>query len=210
MKIYGVAPKNGDAVGTCKQALFVLSSFSKEEVEKCKEKDLLEEMLREMTGEFPPLSEVFVSERDLFLTNSLRQAARPIPNPKAETGMVFMSSRTTFVRVHYRPQTKFAKVMLLHLSVILFTGGGCLPQCMLEYTHPTPEQTPPPEETPPGRDTPLPCAVRAGRYGQQAGGTHSTGIAFRLIHRESNLMFTLSSDKDQKKIIRHCVRFLSV
>ena len=26
----------------------------------------------------------------------------------------------------YRPQTKFAKVMLLHLSVILFTGGGCL------------------------------------------------------------------------------------
>ena len=25
---------------------------------------------------------------------------------------------------HYRPQTKFAKVMFLHLSVILFTGGG--------------------------------------------------------------------------------------
>ena len=24
----------------------------------------------------------------------------------------------------YRPQTKFAKVMFLHLSVILFTGGG--------------------------------------------------------------------------------------
>ena len=31
---------------------------------------------------------------------------------------------------HYRPQTKFAKVMFLHLSVILVTGG-CLPQCML-------------------------------------------------------------------------------
>ena len=93
MKIYGVAPKNGDADGTCKQALIVLSSFSKEEVEKCKEKDLLEEMLREMTGEFPPLSEVFVSERDLFLTNSLRQATRPTPNPEAETGMVFMSSK---------------------------------------------------------------------------------------------------------------------
>ena len=29
---------------------------------------------------------------------------------------------------HYRPQTKFAKVMFLHLSVILFRGegGGCL------------------------------------------------------------------------------------
>ena len=73
----------------------------------------------------------------------------------------------------YRPQTKFAKVMFLHLSVILFTGG-CLPQCMLGYTpsgadtpwsrHPpgadipsqqTPlEQTPTPEQTPPGADTP--------------------------------------------------------
>ena len=26
----------------------------------------------------------------------------------------------------YHPQTKFAKVMFLHQSVILFTGGGCL------------------------------------------------------------------------------------
>ena len=26
----------------------------------------------------------------------------------------------------YRPQTKFAKVMFLHVSVILPTGGGCL------------------------------------------------------------------------------------
>ena len=141
-KIKSVAPKKGDADGTRKQALIVLSSFSKEEVEKCKEKDLLEEMLREMTGEFPPLSEVFVSERDLFLTNSLRQAARPIPNPEAETGMVFMSSRITFLGVH------------LYKS--------------------------------------------------------ESNIAFEWIHRESNLMFTLSSDKDQKKIIRHCVRFLPV
>ena len=31
------------------------------------------------------------------------------------------------------------------LSVILFTGRGCLPQCMLGY---------PPEETPPGADPP--------------------------------------------------------
>ena len=27
---------------------------------------------------------------------------------------------------YYRPQTKFAKVMFLHLSVNLFTGGTCL------------------------------------------------------------------------------------
>jgi hypothetical protein len=31
---------------------------SAEEVEKCKQKDLLEEMLREMTGEFPHISKV--------------------------------------------------------------------------------------------------------------------------------------------------------
>ena len=54
----------------------------------------------------------------------------------------------------YRPQTKFAKVMFLHLSVILFTGGG-LPQCMLGY-HP-PEQTPHPRSRhPPGTRHPPP------------------------------------------------------
>ena len=56
-----------------------------------------------------------------------------------------------------------AKVIFLHLSVILFTGG-CLSQCMLGYhtplgadtpqsrKHSPPEQTPPtpPEQTPPG------------------------------------------------------------
>ena len=62
----------------------------------------------------------------------------------------------------YRQQTKFAKVMFLHVSVILSTGGG-LPQCMLGYPPgaitPSPgaahqEQAPlrsrhPPEQTPP-------------------------------------------------------------
>ena len=80
--------------------------------------------------------------------------------------------------------------------------GGCLPQCMLGY-HPR-EQTPPRsrppwsrhppgadtpwEQTPPGANTPHqeqtpptrskhpPRAVHAGRYGQQAGGMHPTGM----------------------------------
>ena len=39
----------------------------------------------------------------------------------------------------YRPQTKFAKVMFLHLSAILFTGGG------------VPEQVHPPAGTPPSQ-----------------------------------------------------------
>ena len=61
--------------------------FSKEDVEKCKQKDLLEEMLKEMTGEFPALSKVFVQERDTFLANSLKLASQPIEHPDAPNGM---------------------------------------------------------------------------------------------------------------------------
>eukprot|EP00096_Caligus_rogercresseyi_P013256 TRINITY_DN5932_c0_g1_i1.p1 TRINITY_DN5932_c0_g1~~TRINITY_DN5932_c0_g1_i1.p1 ORF type:complete len:569 (+),score=186.81 TRINITY_DN5932_c0_g1_i1:64-1770(+) len=49
-------------------------SFTKEDVEKCKEKDMLESMLEEMTGEFPALTKVFIDERDLFLAHSLQIA----------------------------------------------------------------------------------------------------------------------------------------
>ncbi|XP_021916832.1 traB domain-containing protein isoform X2 [Zootermopsis nevadensis] len=50
--------------------------ISKEEVERCKRRDLLEEMLSEMAGEFPALGTVFVNERDVFLTHSLQLAAQ--------------------------------------------------------------------------------------------------------------------------------------
>ncbi|KAH9383304.1 hypothetical protein HPB48_024424 [Haemaphysalis longicornis] len=56
-----------------------MAVHSKEEVERCKKQDLLEEMLAEMTGEFPALSKVFVKERDIFLAYSLRLAASPVP-----------------------------------------------------------------------------------------------------------------------------------
>ena len=62
---------------------------------------------------------------------------------------------------------------------------GGLPHCMLGYTpprtrgsHPSPrDQAPPlgPEAGTPQDQTP-PSAVHAGRYGQQAGGTHPTGM----------------------------------
>ena len=95
---------------------------------------------------------------------------------------------TYVLQYNYRPQTKFAKVMFLHVSVILSTGGG-LPQCMLGY-HP-PEQTPPPRPgthplradtpwtrhpPPSGADTSPPGAVHARRYGQRVGGMHPTGM----------------------------------
>lgn len=50
-------------------------NITKEEVEQCKQKDLLEELMKEMAGEFPKFGEVFVSERDMYLCYSLQLAA---------------------------------------------------------------------------------------------------------------------------------------
>jgi len=52
------------------------SCSSKEEIERCKERDLLEKMLSEMTGEFPSITEVFVNERDTHLAHSLLLATQ--------------------------------------------------------------------------------------------------------------------------------------
>ena len=77
-----------------------------------------------------------------------------------------------------------AKVIFLHLSVILFTGGVCLSACWdahppgtrhhpptpgTRHHHPPWDQTPPPrDQTPPGKLTPA--------YGLRAAGTHPTGM----------------------------------
>jgi len=61
-------------------------SITREEVERCKDRDLLENMLAEMAGEFPALSRVFVGERDLFLAHSLQMAAEsPVPGATVPT-----------------------------------------------------------------------------------------------------------------------------
>lgn len=62
--------------------------ISKEDVERCKNRDLLEEMLAEMTGKFPVFSRVFVKERDIYLTHSLQLAASPIPCSNSDTGFI--------------------------------------------------------------------------------------------------------------------------
>ena len=88
-----------------------------------------------------------------------------------------------------------AKVIFLHLSVILFTGGGvCLSACWdtippgadppgadtpPQSRHPPLEQTPP-GQTPPGADTPQsrhpPPEKQTPAYGQWAASTHPTGM----------------------------------
>ena len=91
--------------------------------------------------------------------------------------------------------------MFLHVCVILFTGGsasvhaGIPPPRQGRPPPPLARQTPPGKETPPGKADPPPpwqgrpplarqtppCAVHAGRYSQQAGGMHSTGMQFLLF-----------------------------
>lgn len=62
------------------------SAPSKDDVERCKQKDLLEQMMAEMIGEFPDLHRTIVSERDIYLTYMLRQAARRLELPRSSDG----------------------------------------------------------------------------------------------------------------------------
>ena len=88
----------------------------------------------------------------------------------------------------YRPQTKFAKVMFLHMSVC--PRGG---EYLGRYTTTPPRAGTPPlgRYTPPGRYPPLPQCMLG--YGQQAGGTHPTGMhscffdLCRLILEKANV-----------------------
>jgi pheromone shutdown protein TraB len=48
---------------------------SVEDIEKCKKRDMLEQLLTELAGEYPAFRDVFLNERDIFLTNSLQAAA---------------------------------------------------------------------------------------------------------------------------------------
>ena len=72
----------------------------------------------------------------------------------------------------------WGKVIFSHLSVILFTvDEGGLPQGMLGFAPPRSRHPTLGADTPWSRHTPgagIPHAVHAGRYGQQAGGTHPT------------------------------------
>ncbi|CAH2075395.1 unnamed protein product, partial [Iphiclides podalirius] len=64
-------------------------SISVEEVEKCKVKKMLDDMLEEMAEEFPALKRVFVVERDMYLCHSLQIAAlQPRNEPCRIVGVV--------------------------------------------------------------------------------------------------------------------------
>ncbi|KAF7224838.1 traB domain-containing protein [Nothobranchius furzeri] len=62
---------------------FLSDPISKEDVEKCKQKDLLEQTMSEMIGEFPALHQTIVAERDIYLTHALRQVTRCVEAPSS-------------------------------------------------------------------------------------------------------------------------------
>lgn len=75
-----------------------VSCFSKEDVEKCKQKDLLEQTMSEMIGEFPALHQTIVAERDIYLTHTLRQATRCVEAPPhAQSNYCILSNHIIFV-----------------------------------------------------------------------------------------------------------------
>ena len=82
-----------------------------------------------------------------------------------------------FIYLLPRANEVWGKVIFLHLSVILFTGGGGgVPGqvASLSRNIPLGRYTPPGQVYPSGQ---IPHrAVHAGRYGQKAGSTHPTGM----------------------------------
>ena len=86
----------------------------------------------------------------------------------------FIEWRNNHMLHHYRPQRSYGKVMFLHLSVILFTGG-CVSQHALGLT--THRQTypsmhwgrHPPQQTYPSQPPP-------GETATATDGTHPTGM----------------------------------
>ena len=81
---------------------------------------------------------------------------------------------------------------ILHLFVILFTGGGSA-SVHDGIPHPPPGPAPLGPGTPPGSDTPPdqapPSTEHAGRYGQRGGVTYPTGMqSCYVVKSERNLL----------------------
>ncbi|KAI6176079.1 hypothetical protein M3Y97_00759900 [Aphelenchoides bicaudatus] len=93
----------------------ILANFSnvtQEDVERCKNKDLLESLLNEMAGEFPQLSKIFVEERDQYMTYVLHSVMQKYT---AEKIAAWNQCRD---RVEYQPLNIVGVVGLGHMKGI--------------------------------------------------------------------------------------------
>ena len=87
--------------------------------------------------------------------------------------------------VYYRRKRSLGQGNIFCTCLSFCSRGGDWPQCMLGYqSHPT--SRPPRDQTPLGPDT-LPRSRHAGRYGQQAGVLHPTGMHSCLINLFTNV-----------------------
>ncbi|XP_066917830.1 traB domain-containing protein-like [Clytia hemisphaerica] len=64
--------------------IFSKESITKEDVERYKQKDMIAEMMAEMTGDFPELSRVFVDERDQYMAEMLSRYVISVRNDLPE------------------------------------------------------------------------------------------------------------------------------
>ncbi|XP_018494608.1 traB domain-containing protein [Galendromus occidentalis] len=68
--------------------LFTDEEISAEDVERCKDKDILEQLLGEMCVNHPDLSRVLIAERDRYLCRSLYNVAMSSPVPSSVVAVV--------------------------------------------------------------------------------------------------------------------------
>lgn len=89
--------------------LFNNETITKEDVEKYKQVSLVDNLIADITQNFPQLSKVFISERDTYLTYSLQLASAPIPDLKCPN--------------YYTPATVVGVVGIGHISGIVKNWG---------------------------------------------------------------------------------------
>ncbi|XP_044751167.1 traB domain-containing protein [Coccinella septempunctata] len=94
---------------------------SKEDIEKCKNRDMLEQILAEFAEHYPEFKEVFVAERDIFLTYSLQNAVANLnvarkPDAKNEpnkiVAVVGIGHMPGILKLYHIDQRPFIKDML--------------------------------------------------------------------------------------------------
>ena len=67
--------------------LFTNHKLTKEDIEKLKEKDILDSLLEEFGANFPEFKRVLIDERDICLAHSLKSSSKPIPNEFVSGGL---------------------------------------------------------------------------------------------------------------------------
>lgn len=86
-----------------------LGPIKPEDIEKLKEKDMLEQALSEMMGEYPEMTSVFLTERDMYLANSLQFAAATnslSESPAVIVGVVGLGHAAGIKEQFYKEITK--------------------------------------------------------------------------------------------------------